>query len=231
MVDPNTRVWRYMSFGKLVWILQKRQLWFSRADLLGDRWELTPDSPQLNAIINKRPPGSTAEAVTDRVAKTVKKLRATTFVNCWNASEHESHALWRIYCPSSEGVAIQTTLSRLREIGLPVEEVVYGPHGVDGAAPEAHRLVTQKRPMFAYENEVRIIFVHDFGDLDDRPTIGAGVDWDPEKHLECVWIHPEAQYWFMETVTEAVRRLAPSLCTDGGYPKVWWSKMQSPPPF
>lgn len=232
-LDPNTRVWRYMSFAKLVWILQKKQLWFSRADLLGDRWELTPDSPQLNNIINKRLPESTAQATTERVAKIVREMRAQTFVNCWNASQHESHALWRIYCPSSEGVAIQTTLARLGEIGLPIEEVVYGPHGTDGAVPAIHRLVTQKRPMFAYENEVRIILVQDFdhGNRDGRSTIGAGVDWDPEKHLECVWIHPEAQYWFMEAVTEEVKRLAPGLCADHGTPQVWWSKMQSPPPF
>jgi len=40
--------------------------------------------------------------------------RRHTFVNCWTSSEHESHALWRIY-RSSEAVAIQTTFGGLKE--------------------------------------------------------------------------------------------------------------------
>jgi hypothetical protein len=163
----------------------------------------------------------------------VKALRKRTFVNSWTASEHESHALWRIYCPSGEGVAIQTTLARLRaSVGLPVLEVVYGPHGTDGRTPDVRRLVAQKRPMFAYEQEIRVVLERDFDDPahPDRQTVGTGLDWDPELHLEYIWVHPEAPFWFMETVTEAVRQLAPKLSHDGT-PLVPWSKMNSQPPF
>jgi hypothetical protein len=34
------KVWRYMSFPKFAWLLQKKQLWLARADLLGDPWEI-----------------------------------------------------------------------------------------------------------------------------------------------------------------------------------------------
>lgn len=232
-LQPNTRVWRYMSCAKLVWMLQKKQLWLSSIEALDDKWEGTIDVPQLNAIINKRPPSFSAEAVVNRVAESVRALRKNAFVSCWTASEHESHAFWRIYCHSPEGVAIQTTLERLaRSAGLPVMQVTYGPHEADGATPDAARLVAQKRAMFAYEQEVRVVLVRDLADVKhpNRRTIGVGLDWDPELHIENVWVHPEAPYWFMESVTETVRLLAPKLAREGT-PLVWWSEMNSSPPF
>lgn len=232
-LQANTRVWRYMSFAKFVWMLQMKQLWLSNAELLDDKWEMMLDSSQLNSVINKRPESLSPETVVERAAEIVRMARKQTFINCWSASEHESHALWRIFCPSSEGVAIQTTLGRLKKsVGLPVLEVTYYPHELDGSTVDISKLVTQKRPMFAYEQEVRIVLVRDFTDSahPDRKIIGAGLDWDPELHIENIWVHPEAQTWFIQTVTEAVHQLAPKLCKDG-IARVWFSKMSSQPPF
>ncbi len=232
-LDPNISVWRYMSFAKLVWMLQMKQLWLSSAELMDDKWEVMLDTPQLNSIINNRPESLSAEQIIDNTAKTIKALRKQTFINCWSASEHESHALWRVFCPSSESVAIQTTLGRLKKsVGLPVLEVSYGPHETNGALTDIKKVVAQKRPMFAYEQEVRIVLVRDLSDHEhpERRTIGAGIDWDPELHIETIWVHPEAQFWFMETVTETVRQFAPKI-SQNGHPMVAWSKMNSSPPF
>jgi len=35
--DPDVKIWRYMALSKFVWMIQKRALYFCRADLLGDR--------------------------------------------------------------------------------------------------------------------------------------------------------------------------------------------------
>lgn len=232
-LPPTIRVWRYMSFAKLVWMLQQKQLWLSSAEQLEDKWEIMPHGPQLNTIINDRPPSVSAAEAMDKAAQDVAEFRKQTFINCWTACEHESHALWRIYCPSAEGVAIQTTLKRLREsVGLPILEVSYGPPEADSIATTAETLAAQKRPMFAYEQEIRIVLVKDLDDPDhpERRTIGAGLAWDPELHLENIWVHPEAPFWYMETVTETVRRLAPRLAHEGT-PLVPWSSMNSSPPF
>ncbi len=222
-----------MSFSKLVWILQRKRLWFSSANYLEDKWELMPLGQQLNSIINSRTSSKSADEVTKETASTVKFLRDNTYVNCWTASEHESHALWRIYCPTPEGVAIQTTLGRLKKsVGLPVVEVDYDPHDGLGPPPEPIKLVTQKRPMFAYEKEVRIVHFGNYSDpkATDRKTLGVEVDWDPEIHVETIWVHPEAGFWFMETVTQLVADLAPKLSHDG-IPLVAWSKMNAGLPF
>ncbi|MFZ5908638.1 MAG: hypothetical protein ACOYYU_01325 [Chloroflexota bacterium] len=227
---PNTRVWRYMSFAKFVTVLLDKQLWLSCANLLDDRWEVMPNNQQIKAIFSKHSSSKTFEISRDTIAKNVKELRQNTFINCWSASEHESLALWRIYCPSSEGVAIQTTFERLvKSVSLPVLEVKYNVTDVEKPL-DALTLATQKRPMFAFEQEVRIVLVQDFNDSPNRTTIGASIDWDPELHIENVWIHPDAPIWFPETVTETVRRLAPKLSQDG-FTNVFFSKMSDAPPF
>ena len=35
----SLKVWRYMSFGRFVWMLKRKALWMSRVDQLGDAWE------------------------------------------------------------------------------------------------------------------------------------------------------------------------------------------------
>jgi hypothetical protein len=210
-------------------MLQKKRLWFSNAELFADKWELMPDTSQLNALINKRPSSISAEEVIEKTTEIVRKARKNAYINCWTASKDESHALWRIYCPTPEGIAIQTTLSRLQKsVHFPIKEVRYEPYETDGTSLDISKLVTQKRPMFAYEQEVRIILFKDYSDV-TRPelkTLGVSANWDPEEHLENIWIHPEASFWFAETVTETVRRLAPKLGNS-----VFWSKMNSSPPI
>ncbi|MBZ5507320.1 MAG: hypothetical protein LAO78_17820 [Acidobacteriia bacterium] len=230
------KVWRYMSFARFVWLLQKKQLWLSRADVLGDPWEITLTGDQLAHVISRHPPitlpspDMMPEAAMQRSERIIKMWRRQTFVNCWSASDHESHALWRIYCRSIEGVAIQTTFAKLREsIGsLPLYPVTYGIPGSNKQTPTLSDLVTKKRPMFAYEREVRVVLFTEGMDGTDpeQEPLGRGVDWDPEKRLELIRVHPEADSSFMETVTAVVRHYAPALKDC-----VLWSAMNARPPF
>lgn len=228
-LQPSTPVWRYMSFAKYVYLLQTKQLWLSNAKFFDDKWEGMFIGQQLNTIVNNRPASVSAEDTLESAKDLVTKLKKQAYINCWTASEDESHALWRLYCHTAEGVAIQTTLDRLQKsVGVPVLEVNYNPRIADSTTPDPLTLVTQKRPMFAYEQEVRLVLIQDFDDPrhPERITFGSELRWDPELHLENIWVHPEAQSWFMESVTEITRLLAPKICG-----RVWWSKMNSSPPF
>jgi hypothetical protein len=99
------------------------------------------------------------EKAIPRAKRIIQQWRQDTFVNCWNFSDHESRALWRIYRGSADGVAIQTTFGKLRQsVGeLPVYKVTYDIPGSRGQTPDLIDLVTKKRPMFAYEREARIV--------------------------------------------------------------------------
>ena len=228
------KVWRYMSFARFVWLLQKRQLWLSRADLLGDPWEIALVGDQLRFIISRHPPidifsKEPRESAEERSARIIKLWRRKTFVNCWSVSEHESHALWRIYCRSVEGVALQTTLAKLSDsvAGLPVLRVTYEGPGRTKQTPTIDDLVTKKRPMFTYQHEVRIVRSEiDDEVMPDEKILGLPLAWEAEHHLERLYVHPEADSSFFETVTAVVEQYAPALrdCLE-------WSAMKDLPPF
>lgn len=152
----TNKVWRYMSFARFVWLLQKKQLWLARADLLGDPWEITLTGNQLAHVVSNHPitplPEVERESALERSERIIKLWRSQTFVNCWSLSEHESHALWRIYCRSNEGIAIQTTIGRLSESvgGLSLYHVTYAPPVSAGELPLC-LIWFRKSAMFAYE--------------------------------------------------------------------------------
>jgi hypothetical protein len=117
--NKNT-VWRYMSFSKFVWTIQNRCLWLSRADLLGDPWEISLSGEQLRLVINRHPISPIGEprreSAAERAERIVNFWRNKTFINCWNMSEHESNALWQIYCKNTDGVVLQTSFEKLDSI-------------------------------------------------------------------------------------------------------------------
>ena len=230
-LDDAKKMWRYMSFSRFVWLLQKKKLWLSRADRLGDPWEISLAGSQLEHVISRHPitpiGEKRRETAIQRAERINKLWRQNTFISCWSASEHESHALWRIYCGSTDGVAIQTTFARLRESvgGLFLYKVAYEAPGIRRQTPTLVDLATKKRPMFAYEQEVRV--VRDATDeVPERELLGYPIEWDPEKIIESIRVHPEADFSFMETVSATVGHYAPALKDS-----VKWSAMRERPPF
>ena len=233
--DSGDKVWRYMSFSRFVWLLQRKQLWLSRADLLGDPWEISLVGEQLDHLIRFHPISplreSPCETDMERAERIIALWRRHTFVSCWSAFIDESHALWRIYCPPHEGVALETTIERLQKsVGdIPVYRVKYGALGKAKVTPMHSDLVTRKRPMFQYEQEVRVVSFseEELQELDDEPQpSGRALAWEPGQHLQGLRVHPEADQSFMETVSEVVERYAPALKDH-----VAWSAMRARPPF
>jgi hypothetical protein len=118
--DWNATIWRYVSFTKFVSILDRRELFFSRADKLGDAFE--GSFPKYNLLHR-----STfyrkdfKEFNDDQMVQEMFESRSTfarnivrnTFVNCWNMSDHESAALWSLYASNDAGLAIKSTFSSL----------------------------------------------------------------------------------------------------------------------
>lgn len=226
----HTRVWRYMSFAKFVWTIQNRCLWLCRADLLGDPWEISLSGAQLQHIIDRHPispideaPGETAA---ERAQRIIGLWRRTTFINCWNKSPHESNALWKIYCDNTDGIALQTTYEKLKRIGgrHPLLPVTYPPPGSNSGTPTRAGLITKKRPMFAYEEEVRIVFRDENNEV--GATRGVRLNFNFEQLIESVRIHPGANDSFFDTVQTIVNTYAPNFAGT-----VVWSDMALQPPL
>lgn len=103
----DTSLWRYMSFDKLKHLVTSKQLFFSRADLLGDNSEgsHTHSFPKSDYKMLIESGGKVREELLSS-EKMFDVFRKITFVNCWHINENESSAMWSLY--AREGVAVQT---------------------------------------------------------------------------------------------------------------------------
>jgi len=223
-------VWRYMSFSKFVWVIQNRCLWLSRADLLGDPWEISLSGEQLQHVINRHPISPVGEppreSATERAERIVNSWREKTYINCWNMSEHESNALWQIYCKNIDGVVLQTNFEKLNSIKgqYSLLPVTYPISGSNKKTPTHTDLVTKKRPMYEYEDEVRIVYFDENDEM--QAAKGVQLKFDFEQYIESIRVHPQAETVFFETVHSIVEKYAPNF--NG---KVTWSDMKLEPPF
>src|ERR1700722_10916388 len=227
-------LWRHMSFAKFLWLLQNKRLWLARADTLNDPWELALAGDQLDHVILRRPIRpldsiAPDEPILDRAVRINKLWRETTFINCWSRAEHESYALWKLFCGSNDGVAICVPTRWLQQAfgNVKLYIVTYDKPGTELRTPTAIDLATKKRRMFEYEREVRAIATIDTPD----PKLGKGefgftYDIDPERLIAKIAVHPEADSTLMDAVMRAVDDYAPKLRD-----KVTWSAMREPPPL
>jgi hypothetical protein len=228
-ITRSSKVWRYLSFPRFVWLLQQRKLWLARVDTLDDPWESALAGDQLTHMISRHPMAPQLllalqqESAIERARRIVNLWRQTTFVNCWCASDYESYALWRIFC-GKEGIAIQTTFEGLQisAAGWVCTLLIMGRLVRLSALPSRLDLVTKKRLMFDYEREVRIILEKE----EFEAALGHTIDWDPSIQINAVFIHPEADEAFFQTAIDIIDRYAPALRT-----RTQWSAMREQPPF
>src|SRR5215213_4849035 len=111
--DASVRVWRYLDLPRFIWLLSTGALAFARVDSLEDRFE-----GSIPRAVYEEWKSRNAELV----AGVRRGLRKQCFVSCWHANNIESEAMWRLYCGSHDGIALQTTYEKL-DASLP--EAVY----------------------------------------------------------------------------------------------------------
>lgn len=186
--DPQTPVWRYLNFAKFMWLLEARALFFPYTEQFPDAMEGGRRRPEPEAVRN----------ADQRAA-----------VSSWHASDHESEAMWRLYSPMQEALALRSTYYRLRQ-ALPdcvrIHLVQYGDaplaSGDDPLLPFFY-----KRKAYEHEKELRAI-------IDQRRASKDAIEEQTGWHLrvevgellESVYVSPFAQRWFYELVQGILRR-------------------------
>jgi len=210
----NSRIWRYMDFAKFVSMLETQCLFFSRLDCLGDPFEGTVTTPHNERFLSR----VTSKSQREEFENMCKIVRTHIFVSCWNLSEHENDALWKIYGLSKESVAVRTSYGKLRSVpnvkAGKVEYVDYKSYSTD--MPVAECFAMRKRLCFSHENEVRgllwktnrIIHKGEMITSTELPNEFPGIPVPIclADFIEEVVVHPQSETWFFDLVRSLVNR-------------------------
>lgn len=237
--NPDTKIWRYMDFSKFVSILNNECLYFSRGDMLGDPYEGTYSkaNSQIRPYIYKDMSSDYREKVFNTLTHVFKSARAFTYVNCWHINQVESDAMWKLYLKSGEGIAIQSTYSRLvkslqnsSEI-ISIGKVTYIDYLTEWM-PEGSLIYPfiHKQKCFEHENELRALFTKypENGEMLDFSMTpfhdGFNIKVNIKELIEGVFIAPTSLGWMLELMKDLIRKYGFNF-------EVFHSQLSEPPIF
>lgn len=124
--EQDMKIWRYMDFTKYVSLLDSRSLFFVRADKLEDPFE--GSYPMINIQLRREVLAEKGipEPAGKQLSVGHEEIRKLVFINAWHMNDVENAAMWKLYLRTNEGVAIQSTLERLkRSFDSNVEDRVF----------------------------------------------------------------------------------------------------------
>jgi hypothetical protein len=227
-ISVNTKICRYLTFEKFVWLIAKSALYHSRLDRLGDPFEGSVTKPYAR----KRDAGEMVGYMAIPQYEPINNIRLMlcTFASCWCASPVESAAMWRLYSREDSGVAIVSTPARMRDAVdvasyrtawiQPVEYLDFEKD--DMTLPHALRAMpgVVKRKSFEHEKEVRaMIRIEEYPEdaglifspewvqgLAEKMPSGIGASVDLPRLIEGICVSPSADSWFVDLVQTLVGR-------------------------
>src|ERR1700743_313712 len=207
----DTVLWRYSDFTKFMDLIERRSLWFCRADKFEDPLEGTFTDAELAHFRALRPDGTPLYPEVHAMQEVSTMMRGTTFVNCWREGPHESMAMWDIYGKGSGVVAIKSNVGLLKEAfasysgQVNISRVKYVDWKKSGFGGNALEMCIRKDISYAHESEVRaviwglgsaagepILKIGPGGDM-SKVQLGVEVDVDPARLITDVVVGPTEQ--------------------------------------
>ena len=215
--DKNTKIWRYIDFTKFLSLLDKSSLYFTRVDSFADPFEGSFSKANVklrpNYFKGKIPP---------RDIKTLSEFYRTfvklTVVNCWHISDYRSATMWEAYLKSSNGVAIRSTFSMLKDSfrdtkwEIYIGKVKYISYQND-LMPEGTLFpYFHKRKQFEDERELRAV-------IQEFSYKGDEIDWSKSPFreglhvpvnldllIDSIYLAPKCHQWQLELIKSVVKK-------------------------
>lgn len=213
--EKSLSIWRYMDFGKFMYLLENSCLFFPRIDLLGDNFEGSTTKPHYETFRSRFQNSSDYTWIN----QLNNVMRTHCFVTCWHLSEFENAALWKLYGLENRSIAIRTTYKKLYSLknvktGL-IDYADYSYKSLEMPVFEAFAMM--KRNCFSYENEVRgIIRKQNIQSIQKDgksfvnylPNIipGIPVSIDLSDFIDEIIISPYSETWFIELIKKILHR-------------------------
>lgn len=245
-------IWRFMSVAKFVSLLSSSAIYLSNIYSLRPRDPLEGSYPIPNAIDRARikTDDEYARLAIGNISEengysNLRKMRGkhggnidqnhychVTYVNCWYMGNRELAFLWSVYASESDGVAIRSTIGRLRHsltgkhgdsdiVVNPIKYVDYDSYKVPtGSNSNLFHIQYLKRLEFEPEKELRVgmlVYPDDFtGDPDCLPTTktraGYSVSCDVEQLVERVVVAPLCASWLTAVVANLAQKYGLGCC-------------------
>ena len=154
--EATATLWRYMSFAKFCWLLERRELFFALVSDMTDRYEGFISPPPSRKTGDRLQP---AEYIGHEV---LHEITQKALISCWTETDHESNLMWNFYA-GAEGVAIRTTFQDLQvsilsanpELPVTIGRVAYVDYGQQEAPRFGLAPLFHKRVEYRGEEEVR----------------------------------------------------------------------------
>lgn len=204
--DPDTIVWKYLDLSKFLDLLLSKKLFMSRSDKFEDQYEGTFSEPtyeEIRKIAENNP----------KFLSYYKSHREKIAISSWHINEYESFAMWQIFTKNNEGLAIQSTIGRLKEAMQPerkTEQYIGEVNYIDYKKEyipfnDTFFPFLFKRKSFQYEREVRII--SDVTQNNIEINDGLKIDVDIHQLIEKIYIHPKSENWYKNLVIQLMEQL------------------------
>jgi len=223
-IDLNQKIWRYMDFTKFIDLLNSQELYFTRPDKFEDVFEGRLSQATIRDIEANfdGTPEQNAHQTMLLTRGAFKQASTLLFgVNCWHMNDHESAAMWKLYLKSNEGIAIQTTYSKLKQALVPSDtECFMGiVHYIDydNDIMGSNNLfipLVHKRKSFEHEKEVRaVVIIKANVPVAGTPVKtleqlmpGVRISLSLEELIEAVYVSPDSPQWLTGLVEDTCRK-------------------------
>ena len=204
--NPDTVVWKYLDLSKFLDLLLSKKLFMSRSDKFEDQYEGTFSEPTFEEI-------KKLSINNPDFLNYYKTHREKVAISSWHINEYESFAMWQIFTQNSEGLAIQSTVNRLKNAFNSetqhqqyIGEVNYIDYKKEYIPfDDMFFPFLFKRKSFQYEREVRIIT--DVSESNIKLNEGLKINVDINQLIEKIYIHPKSENWYKNLVIQLVEQL------------------------
>jgi hypothetical protein len=237
--EGKNKILRYIDFPSFLALLQNEALHFSRVSSFEDKYDgmfnclnaddfyyITDERKIVrsdSASLDSR--SSEDSAIIREIIKSYHQLWLNgTGVNCWRIDEGESHAMWRAYLKSDEGVAIESTVDNLKRALLPgnykidIRRVKYIDYSQEKIPiGSIFNAFFYKNRYFEHEKELRLICYILNQKMPEPvpleypqeiPKNGVNLRVDLSSLITAIYISPYAASWFGDIVDAVAKRFA-----------------------
>ncbi len=235
--DGKRRIWRYLDLSRFLALLENKALHFSHVFSFEDRYDgifnclteddyydVTDEGKIIRIDSSSLDPRSAENSAKFKVFIGLhhQALLNATGINCWRIDEGESHAMWRTFLKSDEGIAIESTVDNLimavspGNYKLAIGKVRYIDYSQEKIPIDnILNAFFYKNKYFEHEKELRLICylpnerVPGPVLLENRQSIPKnGVDLPVELSslITAIYISPYAASWFGDIVAAVAKR-------------------------